>query len=142
MFTHSKFTRQNIIRDVFDALSIFLRKIISPYNVVKISTLDRGWYDRDGVMLHAMMQILVDFVDGEWGGPKKRMYTLKEWLRENDDKWYTEQIIQSIEYDLKIINLYIQWKKFIRDGIIHDIPEEVENEMLMNVLKVRKGLWS
>jgi hypothetical protein len=37
---------------------------------LKIHTLEKGWRDRDSIMLHAAFQILVDFVElemSEWG---------------------------------------------------------------------------
>ena len=33
--------------------------------ILKIHTLDKGWHDRDEVLLHAAFQILVDFVEQE-----------------------------------------------------------------------------
>jgi len=33
--------------------------------VLKIHTLEKGWCDKDYVMLHAMFQLLVDFVEQE-----------------------------------------------------------------------------
>ncbi len=33
--------------------------------ILKISTLEKGWADRDHLMLHANFQILVDFVEQE-----------------------------------------------------------------------------
>ena len=32
---------------------------------LKISTLDKGWHDKDEVLLHAAFQLLADFVEGE-----------------------------------------------------------------------------
>ena len=32
---------------------------------VRIHTLEKGWHDRDNILLHAAFQILVDFVDKE-----------------------------------------------------------------------------
>ena len=42
-----------------------VRAFFFPYNIVKIKNLPRTWCDRDEVMLHAMFQILVDFVELE-----------------------------------------------------------------------------
>jgi hypothetical protein len=33
--------------------------------ILKIHTLEKGWHDRDEVLLHAAFQILVDFVEQE-----------------------------------------------------------------------------
>lgn len=35
------------------------------YNVIKIRDLSPTWHDRDHIMFHACMQIMVDFVEGE-----------------------------------------------------------------------------
>lgn len=44
----------------------YLRGIVwDQFNFVKIKTLPPTWCDRDQVMLHANMQILVDFIEGE-----------------------------------------------------------------------------
>ena len=32
---------------------------------LKITTLDKGWHDKDEVLLHAAFQLLADFVEGE-----------------------------------------------------------------------------
>ena len=32
---------------------------------LKIKTLDRGWHDKDELMLHAIMQLVVDFIEKE-----------------------------------------------------------------------------
>jgi hypothetical protein len=32
---------------------------------LKIETLDKGWQDRDEILLHAAFQVLVDFVERE-----------------------------------------------------------------------------
>ena len=32
---------------------------------LKITTLDKGWHDKDEVLLHAAFQLLTDFVEGE-----------------------------------------------------------------------------
>jgi len=32
---------------------------------LKITTLDKGWQDRDEILLHAAFQVLVDFMEGE-----------------------------------------------------------------------------
>jgi hypothetical protein len=33
--------------------------------ILKINTLEKGWSDRDHLLLHASFQILVDFVEKE-----------------------------------------------------------------------------
>lgn len=133
----------NPLEYTLSEVGLVLRKIFAPYNVVKLPNLRRGWCDRDGIMLHAMMQIVVDFVDLEWGGPKKHLVELKEWLKE-DQVWSFEKqfAIQHVEYDLKVIKLYIQWKQILAKGLLYEIPEEEEDQMLRDVLEIRRGLWT
>ncbi len=52
---------------------------------LKISTLDKGWYDKDELLLHAVFQILADFVEKErpekiinWNADKKHHEAWKE----------------------------------------------------------------
>ncbi|MEK6698273.1 MAG: hypothetical protein AABZ10_04425 [Nitrospirota bacterium] len=53
--------------------------------LLKITTLDRGWSDRDEVLLHAAFQVLVDFVEREhpdriidWSADEMHRYAWKE----------------------------------------------------------------
>ena len=61
-----------------------------------IQTLDRGWHDRDEILLHAAFQILVDFMDQEkpgkdidWGHDALHRHAWKE-IR-SLYRWWTEQ---------------------------------------------------
>jgi hypothetical protein len=38
---------------------------------LKITTLDKGWHDKDEVLLHAAFQLLTDFLEQEQPGSKK-----------------------------------------------------------------------
>jgi hypothetical protein len=53
--------------------------------ILKIHTLDKGWHDRDEVLLHAAFQILVDFVEQEqpdkivdWNATEEHRHAWKE----------------------------------------------------------------
>jgi len=53
--------------------------------VLKIHTLEKGWFDKDYVMLHAVFQLLVDFVEHEkpdqivdWNSDLKHKHAWKE----------------------------------------------------------------
>jgi hypothetical protein len=53
--------------------------------VLKIHTLEKGWCDKDYVMLHAVFQLLVDFIDQEkpdqivdWNSDPKHKHAWKE----------------------------------------------------------------
>jgi hypothetical protein len=69
-----------------------IRCFFKPYNVIKCAKLDRSWCDRDHLMLHAMFQILVDFVELEqpfrdWNRKTKR-YTDRNEMRAWIEKSY------------------------------------------------------
>ena len=42
-----------------------VRRFFYPCNVIRCQSISREWIDRDGLMFHAMFQILVDFVELE-----------------------------------------------------------------------------
>lgn len=146
------FKYMNFFEYTLELVRRMTQKIFQPYNVVRIQSLDRGWCDRDGVMLHAVMQLIVDFVEGEWGGPKKRLKFLKQCL--NRDGWETHYSpaefcrelriadMKSVLYDLKILGLYFKWKEIVKDNKFEDLTTEEEDELLKEAFEIRKGLWS
>ncbi len=63
--------------------------------ILKIQTLEKGWCDRDHIMLHAAFQLLVDFVEQEkpdtivdWNHSQEHRHAWKE-IRALY-KWWTE----------------------------------------------------
>lgn len=51
------------------------------YNVIKIKTLTPNYWDKDTILLHAMMQLVVDFVEIECAFMEMDSpYTWKQWL--------------------------------------------------------------
>lgn len=151
------FKYMNFFEWILDKVIFWSRRIFFPYNSLKIKTIGRGWYDKDGVMLHAVMQLIVDFVEKEWGGPKKRLKFLKECLIDNDwaKDWVAEEDfakefhrevriadMKSVLYDLKILGLYFKWKEIVKDNKFEDLTTEEEDELLKEAFEIRKGLWS
>lgn len=79
---------------------------------INIKTLGPGWTDRDEVLVHAMMQILTDYVEGE-------MLSRMTW--EERCGWYDKSIANSTEnldkqltqnqydHDKKIYEIYKWW---------------------------------
>lgn len=57
----------------------FIRNIIWPYNVIKIRTVDRSYSDPQHILIHASMQILVDFVE------KEKPFEMVEWWSHTPD---------------------------------------------------------
>jgi len=54
------------LRRKWDSISAWvMNRFWYKWNRIHIKTLDEQWHDRDYVLMHAMFQILVDFVEGE-----------------------------------------------------------------------------
>ena len=58
---------------------------VAGMKVLRIRTLDKGWWDRDHVLLHAAFQLLTDFIEQEkpdqivdWGSDPKHKQAWKE----------------------------------------------------------------
>lgn len=67
----------------------------SAMKYLKIDTLDKGWHDRDEILLHASFQVLVDFVE-----------------KEEPDKivdWNADELHRDAWKEIK--SLYAWWKK-------------------------------
>lgn len=84
------------------------------------SVKDKGWVDRDMIMLHACFQTLVDFVEEEEG------------LNHSNYEVYKETI-DEIKY------LYDWW---IDNSATVSIDDKVADEHLMRLVKVRGFLWT
>ena len=95
-----------------------------------ISTkLSKGnWYDKDIMILHGIMELLVDFVD------KEKCFEM--WETENSvDKYVKNEIIE----------IYNWWKVYKNVTISLHLDEEnykTENEMLIRLIKIRDYLWT
>lgn len=72
------------------------RAYFKPYNVVKCKELPATWQDRDELMLHAMFQILVDFVELEqpikpWGTKDTKRFTDIALMKAEIEKRYASK---------------------------------------------------
>lgn len=89
-----------------DGLIYDIRCFFRPYNVVKCSKLARSWTDRDNLMMHAMFQILVDFVELEqpfisWDDQtkyKKKRHTDRAQMHAFVEKHYNTEEGRSSNY--------------------------------------------
>jgi hypothetical protein len=98
-----------------------------------IDTIDSDWCDKDQVMLHACFQLLTDFVE------KENINDITDW------EWHEDHKTAKKEID----ELYSWWKeRIIKDaeGKVDPIWGEgqydLDNEMLIRLVKVRKYLWT
>lgn len=64
------------------------------FNVLKIKSLDSGYHDKDEILLHSMMQILVDYVEVE-------LSSLYLSSRDENSKLLSEKVIQKIPTSLR-----------------------------------------
>ncbi len=87
--------------------------------ILKIHSLNKGWVDRDFLMLHACFQILSDCVE----------------LEKVDEFANYETHKDSID---EIRFLYNWWQKRKNSN---DFEDE-DNEMLLRLMKVREFLWT
>lgn len=89
-----------------------IRDLILPWNKIKIKTLSRSWTDRDEVLVHAMMQILTDFVEREmlsrmtW---QERCSWYDKAIADSIEDWDKESTQAQYEEDKKIYEIYQWW---------------------------------
>ena len=102
--------------------------------VLKITTLDKGWRDKDQVMLHACFQLLCDCIENEnlftghvqWDHDEEHITAKKELLALYD--WWK----QRVERD----------KKGEIDSIWGEGQYEEDDAMLIRLIQHRKYLWT
>lgn len=137
----------NLIKDFkYEVLYLFHPKY--RYHVLSLAQplgYDRGWIDADTQILYANFNILVNFVEAEFGGVDK--------LREHID-WYIEKGEPLWAKNHKeLLDLYLYWK-FDRlpyyQYKYHAAPDRSyeqreeddnkEDEMLCRLIKARRGM--
>lgn len=111
------------------------------YNVVKCRRLGPTWCDRDHLLVHAVFQILTDFIDKE-----------KPWQFEASDK----EIIDAYSGDgfgdmtyastelanwTELKRLYFWWKGFDPMDDYHGSWDTI-TENMVRVIRLRKYLWT
>lgn len=101
---------------------------MEPGNILTIDSLDKGWRDKDSVMLHACFQLLTDCIEKE-----KLLTGHIDW--EADDKHREAQ--------KELHELYSWWQSYKEE----DIPEnkkkyQEENQMLIRLINIRWALWT
>lgn len=102
-------------------------------NKLKIRTLSGDWCDKDTVMLHACFQLLTDCIEDEE-------------LLTGDIDWTFDK--KHLKAKQEIEKLYDWWKgrskSDLEEGVNDvDIDQyDVDNKMLIRLIKVRKFLWT
>jgi hypothetical protein len=95
---------------------------------LKIKTLSADWCDKDVVMLHACFQLLTDCVE-------------KEKLLDGNTNWNHSKATKKVKAE--ITALYKWWTK--RKEIENELEPkqyEMDNKMLIRLIKIRKHLWT
>ena len=159
----------NRLKRKFSKAYYAARSWIFPYNVIKISALDRTWHDRDYVMFHANFQILVDFIELEqpyisWGdkcrgritnivkmrefindlyGPENRAAFYADWFTEEEKADQDRRTNESFLHNNNLLDLY-EWyvtKKY--EASEDDVDEYNQlDEKLLQLIKLRRYLWT
>lgn len=90
-----------------------IRDWVLPWNRIKIKTLPNSWVDRDEVLVHAMMQILVDYVEGEMLCRLTWEETCKWYdgaIAKSTEGWDKESTQEQYDNDKKIYEIYTWWQ--------------------------------
>jgi hypothetical protein len=110
------------------------------YNVVKIESLPPTWHDPDTLMLFSVFQVFENFVKYD---------ACSDWGRSNEEvkQVYNESFPgmgdERARDWQKIHDLYDWWMKYKdeRHTYVEDM-DEIENEKLCELIKLRGYLWS
>ncbi len=101
---------------------------MEPGNVLNIDSLTKNWRDKDSVILHASFQLLKDFVE-------------KEDCDVQETDWDADERLRSAK--VEIDELYRWWLSYIKTHSLDDEGDyELENDMLIRLIKVRWALWT
>ena len=131
---------------------------MQPANILNIKTLDKGWRDKDNVLLHACFQLLSDFVEQEipkfphinWNVSADVSNSVFKGVEfnlgstEENDSTNTRDIKKEFE------ELYAWWQEWVKKEDIkkNSTFEEdhtdylVENEMLKRLIDLRMYMWT
>lgn len=106
---------------------------MKPANILKISTLDKEWSDKDIVLLHACFQLLTDCIE------KENLLKTTDWNQDEDFE----------KAKIEIDELYNWWTNRLKaekdsqiDPIWTENQYDIDTEMLIRLVKIRKYLWT
>jgi len=151
----------NYRNKIVDGLrSFYIRQIkdrMHPYNVIKISSIDRHYQDEETILIESMIHIFCSFLEQEGKRPEEYVIELHDGFDVNE--YYREWAVQAWEiYDwAKIKNKnekYWETRHAEVDKLI-GTPDWIKiytaleaeqaselEEMLIRIVKLRIGLWS
>ena len=131
---------------------------MQPSNLLKIESLDKGWCDKDHVLLHACFQLLTDFVEKEmpkyphinWNVPvNNRNFVIKEIAFNADNAEGTDAAgTRDMRKEFgELYNWWQKWKKKKAANRKSSFEEDhadylKENEMLKKLIDVRMYMWT
>jgi len=153
---------------LFYSTKIYIKDILFPHNVLKISGIKRSWIDADAKLIYAMRQIILDFVEKE---EPRKPEDYEPDICKNEHGVEVDYSIQRKEDSKRLWNLYYWFKDYPeklkecwdkqssipygksrthpdtsgawekRDEIEKEFENELE-EKLIELIKIRKHLWS
>jgi hypothetical protein len=101
--------------------------------MLNITTLDGEWCDKDIVLLHACFQLLTDFVEQE--------------ISQDTVDWEHNESISIVRKEIDF--LYNWWKERLKDElddnlapIWSDDQHNIDDEMLIRLIRIRRYLWT
>ena len=100
---------------------------MQPSNILNIETLSKEWRDKDSVMLHACFQLLKDFVE------------IEDVLHMKNN-WSADEAHVAVKSEID--DLYNWWASYSGIGMSDQENYELENSMLIRLIKIRWALWT
>ena len=100
---------------------------MEPSNKLIIDTLTEEWHDKDSVMLHACFQLLKDFVE-------------KEDVQHMKNNWNADEKHNTAKKEID--ELYNWWASYAESSVPDEDSYDLENSMLIRLIKVRWALWT
>jgi hypothetical protein len=120
----------------------YVKCVIHPYNVIKISTLERTYNEWDTRLEHGVFQILTEYVESNpeettdfsqepWKSFWEETKYLYNWWK-NRDKW---EASWEDRLNLKVVGI----EKYAE---LEKEKEKEFDDILIRIIKVRKGFWT
>lgn len=100
---------------------------MQPSNLLKIESLNDDWRDKDSILLHACFQLLKDFVE-------------KEDLALGNTDWNADEKHRLAKAEID--ELYKWWVSYTESDTPEEDSFELENNMLIRLIKIRWALWT
>ena len=139
------------------------------HDLIRTGLKKSEWHDTDSRMLHGMMRLLVEFIDHEkpmerivWDDTEYHRHVRNEFLEIRDwwDNYETrcDEISEALDawHDERFKGCGDNWLEWMNNHpesersnnlsmLLHQMEEQLEQEeeqMLVRLVKIRKGLWT